>query len=92
MAEALTIDVLKSLMGSGMKSALIRDASGRPDTLYEAPINSVIGEPCLLTVYKYVDGVGGTSRKTIAWEETIVQWPGYEVLQAGAGDDITALP
>ena len=88
MADVTTIDLLKSMMGAGMKSALIRDASGRPETLYEASINAEIGEDCIKTTYKYVDGAGGTSRKTIAWEETIVAWPGYEIIQAGAGNDI----
>lgn len=94
MAElaVVTSDVLKSLMRGGMKSAMIRDASDRPEVLYEAPINSDIGEPCLRTKYKYQDGAGGTSRKVIAWEEEIVPWPGYEIISAGAGDDIDLLP
>lgn len=86
-----TIDVLKSLMGEGMKTAMLRDVSGRPEVLYEAPLRARIGDPCLVTRYKYVDGAAGTSRKTIAYEEEITSWPGYEAVQVGAGNDFTLL-
>jgi len=91
-SEIKTIDQLKSLLNEGMKSAMIRDAAGRPSILYEAHIEAEIGDPCLRTIYKYVDGAAGTSRKTVAWEETIVAWNGYEVIQVGAGNDINNLP
>jgi len=89
--DVKTIDVLRSLMAEGFKSANVRDAAGRPETLYEAPIESEIGDPCIRTRYKYLDGALGSSRKTIAWEEEVVAWPGYEVVQVGAGNDFDSL-
>jgi len=82
-----TIDQIKTLMGEGVKTAILRDVAGRPDTIYEANINASIGDPCLKTSFKYVDGAVGTSRKVIAYEESIVAWAGYEAIQAGAGND-----
>lgn len=87
-----SIDQIRALMKEGMKSALVRDASGRPEFLYEAHFEAEIGEKCLRTQYKYQDGALGTSKKIIAYEEIIVAWPGYEILSVGAGNDINNLP
>lgn len=79
---------LKNLMESGMKSAFVRDASGRIEVAYEAPIRANIGEPCIRTKMKYLDGAGGTSRSVIASEEDVVAWPGFDIIQPLTGDDI----
>jgi len=89
--DATTTDAIKSLLGSGLKSILIRDAASRIETAYEAPIHAEIGNPCLRTRFKYTDGAAGTSRKSIAYEEEVVAWPGYEAVQAGAGNDFDLL-
>jgi len=89
--EIRLIDQLKSLMNEGMKSATIRDAANRVQTVYETHHTSEIGEPCIRTDIKYVDGVTGTSRKTIAYSEVVTQWPGFEIVQTGAGNDFDAL-
>jgi len=89
--ELKTIDQLKSLLNEGLKTATVRDAAGRPATIYEANIDAEIGAPCLRTRYKYEDGALGTSRKTIAYEEEVVAWPGYEAVQVGAGNDFDLL-
>jgi len=90
--DTVTANSIKSLMGEGIKVINIRDAIGRTVELYEAPLIIEIGNPCMKTVYKFKGGAAGTSNLIIAWEESVVAWPGYELLQAGAGDDITALP
>lgn len=90
--DTVTADSIKGLMGTGVKTIYIRDLAGRVEELYEAPLISDIGSPCVKTRYKYIDGVVGTSRQLVAWDEEVVAWPGYELIQVGAGDDITALP
>lgn len=50
-----------------------------------------LGDGCLRTRMKFLDGSGGTSRRVVAWEEDIVGWPGYEIVQAGAGNDFNSL-
>lgn len=87
-----TTNSIKSLMSVGIKTINLRDLAGRIYELYEAPLTFGIGEPCVKTVYKFVDGAAGSSRQVSAWEESVVPWPGYETLQPGAGDDINALP
>ena len=89
--ELKSIDQIKSLLNIGIKTAGIRDAAGRMEILYEAPIYSEIGDPCLRTRYKYLDGAAGTSRKVLAYEEEVIAWPGYEAVQAGAGNDFDLL-
>jgi len=83
---------IKTLMQVGMKSSQIRDVAGRISTTYEAPINAIIGEPCLRTEFKYLDGAGGTSRSVIAYQETVVSWPGFEPVFTGAGNDFDLIP
>lgn len=78
---------IKNLMSSGMKVASLRDASNRIFEQYEAPIKAEIGDPCLRTRYKFLDGAGGTSKKVIAWEEEVVAWQGFEIIEAGTGND-----
>jgi len=90
--DTSTQQTLRALMITGMKSIYLRDVSGRIEVVYEAPIDATINDPCLRTTLKYLDGAGGTSRSVVAQEEVIVAWPGYEILQAGAGDDITLVP
>jgi len=89
--ELKSIDQIRNLMISGMKTVGIRDASGRMEVLYEAHIKSEIGDPCLRTRYKYLDGAAGSSRKVLAYEEEVIAWPGYEAIQAGAGNDFDLL-
>lgn len=79
---------LRNLMQAGMKTAYVRDAALRIEVAYEAPIRANIGEPCIRTKMKYLDGAGGTSRSVIASEEEVVAWPGYDVIQPLTGDDI----
>ena len=83
---------LESLAKEGMKVATLRDAAGRPEVTYEAHIDAEIGDPCLVTRYKYVDGALGSSRKVIAYEEEVSPWPGYEVVETGAGNDFNLIP
>lgn len=82
---------IKSLLDCGVKTAYVRDGAGRVESLYEAPLTSDIGEPCLLTQFKYADGAAGTSRQVVATIESVTSWLGFEVVQVGAGDDFTAL-
>lgn len=90
--DTVTADSIKGLMLTGIKTINIRDLAGRTYELYEAPLVVGIGDPCVRTLYKFVDGAAGSSRQVSAWEEEVVAWPGYEILQVGAGDDINALP
>lgn len=90
--DSVTADSIKGLMLTGIKNISLRDISGRIYELYEAPLIVTIGDPCVRTLYKFIDGAAGSSRQVIAWEEEVVAWPGYEILQVGAGDDINALP
>jgi len=85
-------DQIKAIGKGGMKYITVRDAAGRVETLYEAELNAEIGDQCLITRYKYEDGAAGASRKVIAFEEEVATWPGYEILQVGAGNDINNLP
>lgn len=90
--DGYTRDKIKSMMQEGMKSILVRDASGRIETAYEAHITAQIGDTCLRTDVKYVDGAGGTSRQVIAYEELVTDWPGYEILGVGYDNDINLVP
>jgi len=90
--DTTTANRIKALMGVGMKSAQVRDVSGRIETTYEAPLNAAIGDPCLKTDFKYFDGAGGTSRSVIAYQENVVSWPGFEVVSVGAGNDFDLIP
>jgi hypothetical protein len=86
--DTFSRETLKSLMKSGMKSVYVRDAAGRIETTYEAPLSANLSDPCLRTKLKYSDGAAGTSRQVIAQEEEIIAWPTYEIIQVGAGNDI----
>ena len=86
--DTKTREAIKGMMQSGMKSVYVRDAALRIEIAYETPIHSKIGDPCLRTKIKYVDGSAGISRKVIAQEEEIIAWPGYNAIQVGAGNDI----
>ena len=90
--DTVTADKIKAMMGSGMKSIYLRDASGRVETAYEASVNVEINGPCLMTRYKYLDGAAGDSRKVIAYEEKVVAWPGYEIVAIGSANDIDLVP
>jgi hypothetical protein len=89
--DTISSTTIKGMMEGGYKTVFIKDAAGRIEIAYEAPINADIGDPCLRTKLKYVDGAGGTDRGVIAEEEDIVAWPGYEILSGGAGNDIDNL-
>lgn len=86
--DTVTADKIRALLGSGMKSIYIRDGNGRIEVSYEASVHIEIGAPCLRTKHKYADGALGNSRKVIAYEEQVVAWPGYEILEVGAANDI----
>ena len=60
--DKYTRDMIKGMMSSGYKSVFVRDAAGRIETVYEAPLNVRIGEVCLRTILKYEDGAGGPAR------------------------------
>jgi hypothetical protein len=90
--DQTTASQIKALAGSGLKVVQVRDAAGRLETLYEAPVHSEIGEPCLRTRYKYLDGAGGTSRTVIAYSEDVVAWPGFEAIAPGSGNDFDLVP
>lgn len=90
--DATPQSLLKAMLNNGMKVIEIRDAAGRIEAVYEASLHIDIGEPCLRTRLKYLDGAAGSSRKVIAMEEDVVAWPGYEVLEIGAGNDFDLVP
>ena len=90
--DSFTRDNIKSLMANGFKTAYVRDAAGRIESLYEAPLNIGLGDPCLRTQFKYIDGAAGTSRSVIATIESVIGWPGFEVVSAGSGDDFNLVP
>lgn len=85
-------DTIKSMLREGLKTVLLRDVAGRIETSYEVHITAKIGDPCLKTVMKYADGAAGTSRQVVAYEESVVAWPGYEALGAGYANDINNVP
>jgi hypothetical protein len=89
--DTFSRDKIKNLMKSGVKSAFVLDAASRIESVYEAPIQSAIGDPCLVTSFKYLDGAGGTSRVVVATQEKVVAWPGFEIVQVGAGNDFDLL-
>ena len=90
---SFTRNQLRSLQEEGMKSIFFRDAAGRIQTLYEAHITAETGDLCLRTDMKYSDGAGGTSRRIVAMQETLVPWPGYVVtLAAPDAEDFTQIP
>lgn len=84
-------DKIVGMMKTGMKSMTVYDASDRPLEVYEAGLSAQIGDPCLITIYKYIDGAAGTSRQVLAYEERVGAWQGYELVQVGAGNNINNL-
>lgn len=90
--DTVTTDMIRAMMGSGMKSFYNRDAIGRVTESYEAPLSVEIGGPCIKTIYKYVGGAAGSNRRVLAWEEEVVAWPGYELAAPGSGNDIDLVP
>lgn len=92
--DSYTRDQIKAMMNSGIKSIYDRDLAGRIETMYEGPLTVEIGDPCIRTKYKFIDGAGGNSQQIIAWEEEVVAWPGYGILPtytAGDPNDIDNL-
>lgn len=89
--DTVARDKIKAMMNEGLKTVTVYDASDRAQEVYETGLRAQIGDPCLITRYKYVDGDAGNSRQVIAFEERIGSWPGYEIAQAGAGNDINNL-
>ena len=85
-------DKINTMMMTGVKSVTVYDASDRAHFVYEAGLGAEIGDPCLITEYKYIDGLAGTSRQVLAYEECVGAWPGYEVVSVGAGNDLSNLP
>jgi len=67
-------DMISSQLRNGQMVYNIYDASGRLSEVYEAPLSSVTGNPCLKTIIKYVDGAAGTSRVIIATKESLATW------------------
>jgi hypothetical protein len=89
--DTIARDKIKSMMNEGIKTFTIYDASDRAEEVYEAGLHAVVGDPCLITLYKYIDGAAGSSRQVLAYEERIGSWTGYETVQVGAGNDINNL-
>jgi len=90
--DSITRDHLSSMMGGGMKSITTLDLAGRSSIVYEAPLNAELGDGCLITVYKFVDGDAGSSRQIIAYEETVGVWPGYTSIGGTDAEDINTVP
>lgn len=89
--DTVARDKIKSMMNEGIKTFTVYDASDRAEEVYEAGLRAQIGDPCLITLYKYVDGSTGSSRQVLAYEERVGSWPGYEQVQVGAANDINNL-
>jgi hypothetical protein len=86
-----SMEVIKSLLMEGITSVYVLDGSGRIQEQYDGYTDIKLGNACLKTEYKFQDGALGNSRKVIASNESIAPWPGYEVVQVGAGNDFDAL-
>lgn len=67
-------DRIKSQLTTGAKTYTLRDSSDRITHFYEASTEAETGTPCLLTMFKYVDGPLGTSRHVLATKEFVVDW------------------
>jgi len=89
--DATPQSLLQAMLHDGMKAVEVRDLAGRIEAVYEAPLSANIGEACLRTRLKYLDGAAGSSRKVIAMEEDVVAWPGYEIIEAGTGNDFDSV-
>lgn len=89
--DTVARDKIRAMMNEGLKSVTLYDASGRAQETYETGLRAQIGDPCLITRYKYRDGDSGNSFQVLAYEERVGAWPGYEVAQVGAGNDINNL-
>lgn len=46
-------ELLESLEGQQLKQHIVIDAQGRPQFIFEAPVDSRDGDPCLVTEYVY---------------------------------------
>jgi len=75
MADSKARDFIRSQMQEGMQTSHVYDAAGRIESLFEAPINVTLGQPCLLTEFKYVGGALGTNRNVLAMRESVGAWP-----------------
>ena len=89
--DTVVRDKIRTMMNEGLKTVTVYDAGGRAQEVYETGLHADIGDPCLITRYKYRDGDGGNSFQVLAFEERVGSWPGYEIAQAGAGNDINNL-
>jgi len=69
-----TRDMISSQLNNGQMVYNVYDASGRLSEVYEAPLFSVNGNPCLKTIIKYIDGAAGTSRVILATKESLSTW------------------
>jgi len=69
-----TTDMIAAQLANGQMVYNIYDAAGRLSEVYEAPLTSLNGEPCLKTIIKYIDGAGGTSRTILATKESVAAW------------------
>lgn len=78
LSDTKTRDKLKTLLNEGMITYAERDAADRVVRFYEAYIDIKVGEPCLLTEFKYIDGDGGTSNLVLATRESIASWPNVD--------------
>ena len=85
-------DKILGMMKAGMKSVTVYDASGRASEVYEAGLNASLGEPCLVTRYKYRDGDTGNSFQVLAYEERVDAWPGYTIVGGTDNEDINTVP
>lgn len=69
-----TRDMIASQLSSGQMTYNVYDSSNRLSEVYEAPLTSGHGEPCLKTIIKYIDGASGTSRTILATKESVTTW------------------
>lgn len=48
-------EILKSLERQQLKQHIVHDSQSRPQFIFEAPIDTKDGEPCLVTEYVYIN-------------------------------------
>lgn len=63
-------EILKSLEGEQLKQHIVYDADIRPILIFEAPINTADGEPCLVTEYVYRTG----ENEVVSRQERQYRW------------------
>ena len=64
-------ELLKSLEGQQLKQHIVHDAQKRPQFIFEAPVSTGNGEPCLVTELVYIDA---TESIVIKKQERVYRW------------------